>query len=143
MSIHNKPSIQCYIRCITHLVLFISLWTLVSILKPLSVFYTYISIFVTLQYDVHVLCVLCLYDPYNKFLQRPINLSYVLFQHYCIGIIKNNKSCIKLNILSLLVQMHSTTTYLTYRPLEIIHQSEFCIVMVTTKMKWLKFVLLL
>ena len=47
-SIQNKPSILCYIRCITYLVVFLSFWTLVSILKPLSVFYTYISIFVTL-----------------------------------------------------------------------------------------------
>ena len=38
--------------------------------------YTYISIFVTLWYDV--LCALCLYDYHNKFLQRPINLSYLI-----------------------------------------------------------------
>ena len=40
----------------SYMVLFLSFWTLGSILKPLSVFYTYISIFVNTQ----VWCILCI-----------------------------------------------------------------------------------
>ena len=55
------------------------LYSLISYTLPIQSVHSRSGLFlvqVRLRTD-DVLCVLCLYDPHNKFLQRPINLSHL------------------------------------------------------------------